>query len=249
MHDTYQISEVQQIAGRMGIPLKIKVYFVHKNLSTAEAFRLAGKETDLVITYSSYWNGIKPMQDSVAANPETLYISPYVEIGPKRTNTSFQGGARHPDGSGLRNFITVIPLSRHKPSGQLLVPSSRDQNDTETITLAAASSYASSRGETCPSAGVAAVAAAYIIAASPGKLTAEEIIGILLRNVSVPEERMLKLRDFNRDSVMELRKSLSVLTGKDRLGIRRMEAEGILDLWKICQEISRGSAGTDAPVK
>lgn len=238
MHDTYQISEVLQIAWRMGIPLKIKVYHARNLQEIAEAFRLAGAAADIVITYSSFWSDIKPMQEAIAANPGTLYISPYVEVGERRTNTCLQGVARHPDGSGLRNFITALPLCRHRPAGELLIPSCRDRNDVETVNFIAPSSYASSMGETCPSAGVTAVTAAYVVAASPEKPDAEKIIDIMLTNTSVPEERMLALREFDAASVKRMRDSLDRLHRKDANGIRRLEADGVLDLWKICQALS-----------
>lgn len=238
MHDTYQIYEVRQIAASIGLTVKVKVYHVKNLAQVAEALRLAGRESDVVITYSSYWSKTKPMLRAVAANPSVLYISPYVEIGKPRTNRCFQNGARHPDGSGLRNFITTIPLSRHKPSGKLLTPSCRDKNDTETINFVAPSSYASSAGETCPSAGVTAVAALYIASTSEKKISAEEIIQIMLKNTSLPTERMLKLSDFQEDSIDRLKESLNSLTQKDAVGIRRLEANGVIDLWKIYEYIS-----------
>lgn len=238
MHDTYQISEVFQIARGLGIKIKFKVYMAADHTQIAEAFRLAGKEADIVITYYSFWHNYKAMQNAVAENPDTLYISPYVEVKNRRTNTCFQGGARHPDGTGLKNLITSIPLCRHKPSGRLLTPSCRDKNDIETINFVAPSSYASSLGETCPSAGVTAVAAAYIASTSEKKMKAEDIISIMLRNTSFPGQRMLKLQDFNVKSVELLSSCLKKLTAPDANGIRRLESDGVLDLWKIYEDLS-----------
>lgn len=238
MHDTYQISEVMQIAAALGVKVKIKVYLAGNHAQIAEAFKLAGQSADIVITYYSFWNLIKPMQEAVAANPKTLYISPYVEVRNLRTRLAFQGGARHPDGSGLRNFITAIPLSRRQPAGKLLIPSCRDANDIETVNFVAPSSYASSRGETCPSAGVTAVVAAYVFAASEEKLPAEKVIEIMLRNTSLPEKQMLALRDFSPSAVTQLQKDLEQLKTPDANGIRRLESEGVLNLWNIYQDIA-----------
>lgn len=238
MHDTFQISEVMQIASALGIPVKIKVYLAANPAQIAEAFKLAGKDADIVITYYSYWSAIQPMLDAVAENPDTLYISPYVEVRDNRTNTCFQGGARHPDGSGLRNFITSIPLCRHAPAGSLLIPSCRDENDIETVNFVAPSSYASSKGETCPSAGVTAVTAAYIIAASENKPDAEKIIEIMLCNTSFPEKQMLPLKDFSMEAVTLLQDSLNRLKTPDANGIRRLEADGVLNIWNIYQDIA-----------
>ena len=237
MHDTYQISEVMQIARKVGFAVRIRVYPAKDHAEIAEAFRRAGKESDIVITYFSYWKDTKPMIEAIAANPETLYISPYVQVGKRPTNLSLQSHARHPAGGGLRNFVTALPLCR-KPDGKLLTPLHRDENDNETVNFIAPSSYASGRGETCPSAGVTAVVAAYIAAASPEKVPAEKIVGIMLRNTSIPEKRMLELSDFDARSVENLRTSLNALTKPDSVGIRRLESAGVLDLWNIYQDIS-----------
>ena len=237
MHDTYQISEVMQIARKVGFSVKIRVYPAKDHAEIAEAFRRAGKESDIVITYFSYWKDTRPMISAIAANPETLYISPYVQVGKRPTNLSLQSHARHPEGSGLRNFVTALPLCR-KPDGKLLTPLHRDGNDSETVNFIAPSSYASGRGETCPSAGVTAVVAAYIAAASPEKVPAEKLVEVMLRNTSIPEERMLKLSDFDARSVGNLRASLNSLAKPDSVGIRRLESAGVLDLWKIYQDIA-----------
>ena len=237
MHDTYQISEVMQIARKVGFAVKVRVYPAKDHAGIAEAFRRAGPESDIVITYFSYWKETKPMIAAIAANPDTLYISPYVQVGKRPTNLSLQSRARHPAGGGLRNFVTALPLCR-KPDGKLLTPLHRDANDDETVNFIAPSSYASGRGETCPSAGVTAVVAAYVAAASPEKVPAEKIVDIMLRNTSIPAERMLRLCDFDARSVENLRASLHALTKPDSVGIRRLEAEGVLDLWNIYQDIS-----------
>ena len=245
MHDTCQISEVMQIARKVGFAVKVRVYPAKDHAGIAEAFRRAGKETDIVITYFSYWKETKPMIAAIAANPGTLYISPYVQVGKRSTNLSLQSHARHPAGGGLRNFVTSLPLCRHKPAGKLLTPLHRDKNDDETVNFIAPSSYASGRGETCPSAGVTAVVAAYIAAASPEKVPAEKIIEIMLRSASIPEERMLKLCDFDARSVENLRASLSALAKPDSVGIRRLEAAGVLDLWRVHLDISGGAPSAE----
>ena len=237
MHDTYQISEVMQIARKVGFAVKVRVYPAKDHAEIAGAFRRAGKEADIVITYFSYWRDTEPMAAAIAANPGTLYISPYVQVGKKPTNESLQSKGRHPAGGGLRNFVTALPLCRHRPGGKLMTPLHRDAKDSETVNFIAPSSYASSRGETCPSAGVTAVVAAYIAAASPEKVPAEKIVEVMLRSTSIPEARMLKLSDFDTRSVENLRASFSALTQPDSVGIRRLEAEGVLDLWKVYQDI------------
>lgn len=234
MHDNYQISEVLQIARYIGLAVKIRVYHAVNHGQFTEALRRAGQETDIVITYHSIWQGVEALAEAIAANPKTLYIAPYAEIATQPpTGTSIQGRARHPDGTGLRNFITTIPLSRNA-KGMLLTPSRRDANDFETINVVAPSSYAGSQGETCPSVGVTAVAAAYIVSALPSpKTSAEEIIRFMLKNTSVPEQRMLSLVNYDAASIETLRLHLRDLHELDATGFRRLEAEGVLDLWKI----------------
>ena len=235
MHDNYQISEVLQIARRLGIAMRIRVYRVSSASQFAAALARAGKESDIVLTYHSMWSGIEPMAKAIADNPRTLYIAPYAQIAKKPpTGRSLQARARHPDGTGLRNFITAVPFARNA-KGLLINPLRRDKNDSETINVVSPSSYASGRGETCPSAGVAAVVAAYIVSSSPKeKISPDEIVRIMVSNSSVPEKRMLGVVNFNATSVKSLRKNLKGLNTPDATGIRRLEAEGVLDLWNIC---------------
>ena len=51
MHDTCQISEVMQITRKVGFAVKVRVYLAKNHAEIAEAFRRAGKETDIVLTY------------------------------------------------------------------------------------------------------------------------------------------------------------------------------------------------------
>ena len=75
MHDTYQISEVMQIARKVGFAVKIRVYPAKDHAGIAEAFRRAGQEADIVITYFSYWKDTKPMIVAIAAIREKLRYS------------------------------------------------------------------------------------------------------------------------------------------------------------------------------
>ena len=79
---------------------------------------------------------------------------------------------------------------------------------------------------------------------APGKVytvPAEKIVEVMLRNAAIPEERMLKLCDFDAQSVKNLRSSLKALTKPDSVGIRRLEATGVLDLWNVHEDLSRGA--------
>ena len=234
MHDNYQISEVLQIAKHLGVAMRIRVYRVANASQFAAALARAGKESDIVLTYHSMWSAVPPMAKAIADNPRTLYIAPYAQIGSKPpTGKSLQARARHPDGTGLRNFITAIPLARNS-KGLLINPLRRDKNDSETINVVSPSSYASGRGETCPSAGVAAVVAAYIVSSAPKeKISPDEIVRLMVSNSAVPEKRMLGVVNYNASSVKSLRKCLKGLNTPDATGIRRLEAEGVLDLWNI----------------
>ncbi len=238
MHDDYQISEVLQIVRHLGLAFKLKVFHAASG-EIGKALDAAGKECEIVITYSSFWGGLDPMFEAIAANPKTLYIGPYAEItGQPPTGTSLQGGARHPDGSGHRNFITAIPLSRHS-KGALLTPSRRDKNDFETINFVAPSSYASNQGVTCPSVGVTAIVAAYIASFATKPVSAKRIIKVMKSGVCVPEKWMLRLADFDDAAVKTLREHLKDLTSIDQTGIRRLEAEGVLNLWNVYSALTQ----------
>ena len=232
-HDSFQISEVLQNCANLGFAVRIKVYRAENAAQIAQYFLEAGKECDIVVTYYSFWNATQPMVEAVAANTQTLYLSPYVEVGQRSTNLSFQSSARHPDGSGLPNFATTIPLSANS-DGKLFTPSARSEHDTETVTFVAPSAYASSPGETCPSSGVSAVVAAYILACSePGGMTPDEVVNLMTSTAAVPEAEMLNLKNFTSRSVADLKDHLAKLTAPDALGIRRLESKGVLNLWNI----------------
>ena len=238
MHDDYQISEVLQIARHLGLAVKIKVFHAASN-DVALALDAAGKSCDIVITYSSFWGGVPPMIQAIADHPNTLFIAPYAEISSRPpTGTSLQGQARHPDGKGQRNFITTIPLSRAS-KGSLLTPSRRDANDFETINFVAPSSYASEQGVTCPSVGVTAVVAAFVASFSPEPVPAKRIIKLMKQTVTDPEKLMLQLTDFDESSVRTLREHLKDLTTTDQTNIRRLEADGVLNLWRIYLSLSK----------
>jgi len=243
MHDVYQISELLLVAEKLFCPVEIQVYHVNGISKLAEAFDQAGKSADIVITYHSFWHNVEPLLKSVAANPDTLYIAPYGEVGPKYfTGRAFQGHGRHPDGSGLRNLITTIPLARNG-RGKLLKVLQRDRRDSQTINFIAPSSYASTPGTTCPSVGVTAAVAAWIVSSAGNEnITAEEIISLMKENVSLPEERMLNLVNFNRACVNTLKQDIATLSQPDKNNIVRLEAVGVIDLWKIYQGMSRQGA-------
>lgn len=233
-HDNYQISEVLQIAKVLGFSIKVLVYQAETPQALAEAFKGAGQKADIVITYHSFWgNEYRKLAQSLIDNTKTLYIAPYAEIQSKPpTGTSFQGNASHPDGTGIANFITTIPLARNS-QGVLLTPSCRDKKDSETINFIAPSSYASGPGETCPSVGVTAVTAAYIASTQINPIPATRMIKIMRDNLSLPDKRMLMLVNYNHKSVENLRSHLKRLTSPDKAGIRRLERPGVLDLWQI----------------
>ncbi|MBE6369107.1 MAG: hypothetical protein E7056_02970 [Lentisphaerae bacterium] len=239
MHDVFQISELLLVAEKLFCPLEIQVYQAAGSANLAQAFDQAGKSADIVITYHSFWHNVEPLLKSVEANPDTLYIAPYGEVGPQYfSGQAFQGHGRHPDGSGVRNLITTIPLARDG-KGRLLTVSKRNGKDSQTINFIAPSSYAHTPGTTCPSVGVTAAVAAWIVScAGNADITAEEIITLMKDNVSIPEERMLNIINYNQACVNTLRSEIRRFADIDDTNIRRLEAEGVLDLWKICQAMS-----------
>ena len=153
-HDTGQARVILDLTRALGIRVKLLYYQPADSYAAiAKAFAEAGRRADIVITFQSYWGNVEPIIQSIAQAQDTLFISPYVEVGDRPTSTCPQGHATKPWGEGIPHFITTVPLAR-KGAGHLTSTLSRGPQDSEIINFIVPSYYASGPGGTCPSAAV-----------------------------------------------------------------------------------------------
>jgi hypothetical protein len=241
-HDTQAARVILDLTHKLGIQVRLLVYHVGETTdSVAEGFSRAGAEADIVALYQSFWGNVQAMADSIGTASGALFISPYVEVGPRDTATCLQAHAAKPWAEGFPHFITTIPLARQSP-GVLLTPQSRPGQDTEAINFVAPSYYASSAGGTCPSAEVAAAVAAYIVAATSDKPAPEEIVA-LMRQTSTDDRASLgSLPEFDEASLDAFGEQIAALATATDTRPRKLDATGVLNLWAIHEHIATGGA-------
>lgn len=241
-HDTQAARVILDLTHKLGIHVRLLVYHVGETTgSVAEGFAQAGAEADIVALYQSFWGNVQVMADSIGKASGALFISPYVEVGPRDTATCLQAHAAKPWAEGFSHFITTIPLARRAP-GVLLTPQSRPGQDTEAINFVAPSYYASGAGGTCPSAEVAAAVAAYIVAAIPDKPTPGEIVALMRRTATIDPVALGSLPEFDEASLTALGEQIAALATATDTKPRKLDATGVLNLWAIHEQIANDGA-------
>ncbi len=235
-HDTQAARVILDLTTRLGITLHILVYQPGEATeSVAEAFSRAGHEADIVALYQSFWGNVAPMGEAIAASPDALFISPYVQVGETPTSTCLQDYAAKPWGDGVSHFVTVIPAARQEP-GVLLTPLARPE-DTETISFVAPSYYASGAGGTCPSAEVAAAVAAYIVAASEAKPSPSEIVALMRETSCLDREALGALPEFTEDAVSRLEAEIARLHEPPEGARPKLASCGLLSLRGVFERL------------
>ena len=234
-HDTGQIAVILDLLGALGVRVHLTSYQPPDDTAQlAAAFAAAGQEADLVVTYHSFWgDDVHLISDAMASRPEALFLAPYGEVGEPRTSTSMQAHSYRPWGGGVANLLTCAPLAR-KSDGRLLIPSHRDAADTEIINFIAPSYCASGPGGTCPSVGVVATVAAYAYAAAPSPPNSGAVARLLRQSVCVDEAALTSAPPFTAEHVAKLRASLDTLQEPDAGHVRKLDAVGVISLWRVC---------------
>ena len=244
-HDTGQLRVILDLAQKLGVQLHVLVYEPPDDYAVVgEALARAGQAADIVVCFHSFWDGdaVTQMAERVRQTSDALYVAPYGEIGEPRTGTSWQAHAAKPDGSGVPNFVTCIPLARAS-AGELLQPSARDDADTETINFVAPSYYANGPGGTCPSAATTAAVSAYIVAASARKPSPAEITQLLRDTATVDRVALTSVPEFSEATVDRLGAEIARLLDPARnAGQRKLDAAGVLSLRGIYGRLVEDSA-------
>jgi len=237
-HDTQAARVILDLTLKLKLSIRLLVYHVGEpNESVAQGFADAGKEADLVALYQSFWGNIAPMPQSILQAEKALFISPYVEVGDRPTNTCLQGHAAKPWGEGIAHFVTTIPLAKRAPDS-LLTPRSHPEQDSEIINFVAPSYYASGAGGTCPSAEVTAAVAAYTVAASPEKPSPVDIVSLLRKTSTVDRAALGTLPEFTEAAIASVEAHIAALAHPAEGKPRKLDAEGVLNLWAIHEALS-----------
>lgn len=241
-HDTQAARVILDLTLKLNVKVRLLVFHAGEAWeSVAEGFSRAGAEADIVALYQSFWGDTTAMAESIAAAEHALFISPYVEVGDRPTNTCLQASGRKPTGEGLGHFITTVPLARRAP-GALVWPLNRPEQDTEIINLIAPSYYASGAGGTCPSAEVAAATAAWILAASPERLTPTDLAGLMVATSTMDQESLGSLGEFDETALVATAQQIAALHAPPEGERQRLEAPGVLSLWSAWEELQRRAA-------
>ena len=245
-HDDYMESEMSQIADYLGLPLQI-VRIQPEERSIKAIYEAAVSAGDIVVDYRSYWDTatISQITGVIEANPNKLFVLPYGEINGQScppTSTSLQGQAQHADGTGLPNLINTIPLA-YSYGGNLMRPLRRDSADTSTITFVSPSAWASSIGETCPSAASASVVAAYVYAVLGNNPSAQEILRIMIAGSGYPAATTDTLVAFTESDLLKLKSELAEMTVTDGLGRKMLLHDKVLNLKGALDVIKTETSG------
>ena len=229
-HDTQMLAVTSDLTLALGVRIKVLVYQPADSPGeVAAAFREAGKAADIICFYQSYWDGIDPILGALRDANRALILTPYAEVGDRRTNGAPQGHSHKPWGGGIGHLATVAPLARSS-RGELTPVADRDGNDTEIINLVAPSYHASGPGGTCPSAAVAVAAACYLYAASPTRPTPAEAISILRETSSIDADLIASTPPFSRETVLQFQKAIREYAQPEPGKRRRLDAPGLLNL-------------------
>jgi len=241
-HDTQMIRCITDITRALGITVRILVYQpTDDSRQIAEAFHKAGREAAIICFFQSYWGDNRPILKALRGAGKAMIISPYAETGPPTIRTP-QGHAHRPWGNGIDHFVTVAPLAR-KSDGSLCSVSDRNKEDTEIINFVAPSYYASGPGGTCPSALVATAFACYIYAASPTRPTPKQMIALMRGTSDIDEARIMSTRPFSRATAETFRKAVRRYTQPNAGKRRKLDAPGLLNLYKAFRRIRGGWPG------
>ncbi len=243
VHDDYEEDQMRKMAKLYGLDLDIaRIPPVdEKSGRTLDVvFREAVARGDIVMDYESYWDDMdgdarERAAAVVKANPDTLFVLPYGERPFKGavppTSTSLQGMALKADGKGFANMLLTIPVVHGQP-GRLTGISRRTKGDTETAALVSPTGWAMSTGDTCPSAAMAAIVAAWIYAARD-RPPAADVIRILVEGRRLPS--VSAEAEFSAEDREALKKAIEKKNRRDAMKRRELLHDGAVSLGGVLE--------------
>ncbi len=242
-HDTQAARVILDLTSPLGVEVELHVWQPGSSFrEVADRFRDAAAEVDIVAFFQSFWGpDAKHIEQAIRDSPSALFVSPYVEVGDRSTGTTPQGAAFKPWVPGsIGHFVTVVPLAR-RGDGRILTPLDRGLTDSEAINFIAPSYHASGPGGTCPAAEVAAACAAYVHATMPERPEPAEVIDVLRAGVTV-DRRLLAAGAFDDAAVDNLEEGIQRLSRPLKGKQRKLDAPGVLNLYKTYRRIRFGAA-------
>lgn len=246
-HDTSAARVILQLCLRLGVRVRLLVYHAGEPWSdVARGFAEAGREAPVVALYQSFWGNVTAMVESIEGAPEALFVSPYAEYQHRKTSTCLQAHALKPEGEGLANFVTVVPLARKAP-GRLVQPAA-GPSDTEVVNFVAPSYHASGAGGTCPAAEVAAAVALYAVAVSEVEPTPAALVELLRAASRVDRDALTSVPEFAPFHVDAVERQLERLRAGDG-GARKLDAAGVLNLDALVEALDAAGGASAEPVE
>ncbi len=230
-HDNGQIRVILGLLGALGVRARIASYQPTDDWDTvARDFAAAGERCDIVVGFQSFWGSKAAMlSEAIASRPRALYVSPYVAYDNRPTSTCMQAAAWKPWGQGLAHFVTCAPLAK-RSDGSVLMPTARDEKDTEIVNFIAPSFHASGPGGTCPGGATTAGVAAYLYAAAPMRPTPTQVTDWLRRSACVDEAALTSAEPFTAEHVEKLRGCIANMMLPAPAGPRMLDAPGVISL-------------------
>lgn len=234
-HDTGQVQVILDLTKLLGVRVRLLIYQPPDDYGViGDMFANAGQEADIVVCFHSFWGpNVRLIAEKTRQTANVLFIAPYGEHGGFPTAGSWQAHALKPDGSGLPNFVTAIPLARKSP-GELLRPSARDEQDTETVNFVAPSYHASGSGGTCPAAATTAAVAAFVYAASKRKPKPAAVVRLLADTATRDLHHLTSLPECSDETNARILDDLKRLRAEKKLG-----TEGLLSLHNLARRLDR----------
>ena len=96
-HDTGAVGVILDLTRALGIRVKLLSYQSEPPYAqVAEAFAKAARRADIVVTFHSFWGDVAPIVDSLRQAEDTLFISPYVQVGDRPFRDGSAPGAQGP---------------------------------------------------------------------------------------------------------------------------------------------------------
>ena len=238
-HDDFQVNQMNAMAAYYGLAVQI-VAIEPTNPEAGRTldvvYRDAVAQGDVVIDFKSYWTADEcDRAASVIANcPEKLFILPYGEAGSPvpPTSQSLQGRARHADGGGLANMLLTIPLVKGNTTSLTSI-ARRTEGDIATAAFVSASGWATGTGDTCQSASMAAIAAAWITAARGDSPSAAEIVRLLETGRRMPRASDQEYLGFTAADRETLQAKISEYATTDELGRKKLLNDAPLNLGRV----------------
>ena len=248
-HDTNQLRIILELTSALETGVDVHIWQPGGSVrDLAEKFRKAAEICDIVCFYQSFWRkNTNVITEAIRKSPSALFISPYAEVRGNPTGITPQGSACKPwMPDSIKHFILSVPLSRRDLKRGILTPLNRNSADSEAINFIAPSYYASSIGVTCPSASTTAACAVFLYSVMSAKPSPGDVVKLLRATSGIDRDLLLSIDGMNVEAVDNLQKKITLLRTPPPGKQRKLDAPGILNLYKAYRK-AMSESGQHAP--